>query len=343
MREAGQALPLWYADAGEAVLCPGIDRKWLHEIRERFGVAVDVADTADGDFMPCPWGWSAYTRRFYEKAGMNASVLPSNEDIERMRGLSHRRTAAILAERLREMSPDAHLAEPAVQCRNVDEVKKAIRDFDGHAFIKQPWSSSGRGVVSTAGLYADKIVKLADDSIRRQGSVMVERAYDKVVDFARLFESKDGGIIDLGTSVFSTDERGAYIGNMLAPEAERMAVVTRHIEESRLLAAVECVRRVLEAEVAPYYTGILGVDMLVASDGTLDASVELNLRCTMGYVANRFSQFFLHPDARGVMCMRKAGKKESVARFATDSGRIMSGELVLSPVFDNNCFAIRIL
>ncbi|MDE6693848.1 MAG: hypothetical protein K2K05_10725 [Muribaculaceae bacterium] len=336
---AGEALPIWYGNEGDIVeCCP--DEKWLEKVTRDFTPSTTpMSSPVQESITPCPWGWSAYARRHFEMLGVDVSTLLSADMIDSMRRLSHRRTAAALADELKSLLPDIRLADAAVECRTPDEVK-AFMTAHPAAYLKSPWSSSGRGVIATSALTADRVMKFAADSIRHQGSVMAERAYDKTVDFAMLFECRGGLAMQRGTSVFLTDARGAYTGNLLAPEAERLATLTRHhIAPSTLESVRKALTELLTRHIAPCYNGILGVDMLVASDGTLDACVELNLRTTMGYVANAFADRYLHPEARGMM---RSGMSTVTQQYTAEGGRLTAGTLHLSPPSGGFAFSAEI-
>ena len=100
LHAAGEALPLWMASAGDRFVCTGISSRWLDRMRATFDIGdVDVYNHHDSSLEACPWGWSAASRRALIDAGYPASQLPSDTTLRSLRELSHRRTAARLAER----------------------------------------------------------------------------------------------------------------------------------------------------------------------------------------------------------------------------------------------------
>lgn len=298
LREAGEMLPMWIGDAGDMVRCSGVDRAWYRSVVETFGLETKVFDH---DYRPGlriePWGWSAAVRKDFINDGCPERLLPAPERIECLRQLSHRRTASALARELAQAMPGAQLTQPAIEATSMAEVSAMVRDM-GHVVVKAPWSSSGRGVVGTRRGMAEAM-KVAEDALRLQGSVMIEPEHDKALDFAKIYRCHDGRCHCLGTSVFATDEHLRYAGNVVAPEPERLALVARSTDIATVELAAETLRRLIEQRIAPYYDGVLGVDMLACADGTLDPVVELNLRCTMGHVANTFADRYLAPGSTG--------------------------------------------
>ena len=114
--------------------------------------------------------------------------------------------------------------------------------------------------------------------------------------------------------------------------------------------------RFIQEEIAPYYKGCVGVDMFVyRKDGEffVNPAVELNLRMTMGLLANRFVREYMALDATGTMSVKyrpRAGElyeeQQSLQKkfppvFA--DGKLISGCITLSPVTPETCYTVRII
>lgn len=251
-------LPAWMADAGDNILAPGVESDWL---RSR---GLDVGLRAEG--TPAPWGWSANAVRQFRKAGV-AGPFP---DVERLRQLSHRRTALKLHRALQGRLPYP-LPPAPLEITSVSELPPCDK-----IILKSPWSCSGRGVVDCEGLASERIRRRAFDSIRRQGSVMVEPKLKKIRDFAMLFN--EGRFC--GLSLFLTSGT-AYAGNIVAPQPELAAMLgVPYLKETA---------RAVERALPAGYRGPLGVDMMIYSSESGETlicpTIEVNLRFTMGFVA----------------------------------------------------------
>lgn len=275
LRSAGALLPMWLADEGDFLLAPREFEDTCARMRERFGLhsSILTPESIDRVNECSPWGWSAATRRAFIKAGIRERALPDSAQIERLRALSHRRTAAQLLEKF-------GFADVPVEARDRETALAAIDALEGEAYIKLPWSSSGRGVFAVSGMSRSKLIEYIDGFIRRQGSVIVEKAYRKQRDFAMLFYSMDNKVTYAGLSLFDTLPGGAYSSNILLPQSEIER--TLGIDAAILSAKVG---QALEEIVAPVYTGPLGVDMLLTEDGAIVPGIEINLRYTMGFIA----------------------------------------------------------
>ena len=249
-------LPQWWAAEDDIV--------WNGEER------LQVPD----DTIIRPWGWSAAICHQLRQAGVQESLLPSPRKLEQLRQLSHRQTAVALLQELREqLSLDGHLAGESVLCHTKEEVEDAVNSY-GEAMLKQPWSSSGRGLrkVSPANLLSGE----------RGESVVVERFLHKVCDFALEFWLDGrGGVEYRGLSLFYTNDKGAYLGNWVAPEGQKLQWLTQYIPPQYLVE----IRRWWEERLRHFdYEGPVGIDMMLAREGICPC-IEVNWRWTMGLVS----------------------------------------------------------
>ena len=249
-----------------------------------------------------PWGWDRAIRRELERNGVPASLLPTAEQIEQIRQLSHRRTSAQL---LPQLQMEGTVGE-AFECTTIEQVEELHRRY-GRLVLKAPWSSSGRGVrfcdaerLNETGEMRNE--KWARNVIASQGSIMAEPYYNKVRDFGMEFEADaEGHIRYLGLSLFHT-VNGAYEGNILATESVKSEMISRYIPVSFLDLVKQ---RIIERLHLDGYVGPFGIDMMIVKsigNGNhnsqlsivncqlgLHPCVEINLRRTMGHVALNIS------------------------------------------------------
>lgn len=283
LRQEGQTLPFFLAGEGDSVLCNGVNRQWFEEFRSKYNLKATLWDHNPAGLIPTPWGWSAAVKAYFEKLGFGPDVLPSDEVIERYRELSHRRYAARLSGWLSE-NTSLSIWPAAVEVSDVDELRRIIIDY-GKAVVKQPWSSSGRGVhfIDIANVKIDNVLKQLEGTIRRQGSVMVERWMSEHFGCALLFFKTADMVKFEGYSVFNTaDGTGRYAGNMVASQEDLRRTILGHLSESQLDELVSGLLRALSA-VYEGYEGPIGVDLCL-SRGMVHIC-EANLRYTMGFVA----------------------------------------------------------
>jgi len=119
---------------------------------------------------------------------------------------------------------------------------------------------------------------------------MVEPHYAKVKDFGMEFVCDEQGRIGyLGLSLFHTSN-GAYTGNILTDEEQKIEMISHYITVDLLVSVQQNICHILEGVLKGSYTGPFGVDMMVVAREDqqgfwLHPCVEINLRRTMGHVA----------------------------------------------------------
>ena len=249
-----------------------------------------------------PWGWDPALRGFLIRYGVEA--VPSEEEIGVIRDLSHRKHAVDL---LRALEMEGTIGQSWL-ADTIVEVKQALRDCE-QLVVKAPWSSSGRGVRFVDRSLNDYQQRWIKNVVAAQGSVVIEPYCHKVKDFGMEFESDGKGQVSyLGLSLFHT-ENGAYMGNILASEGEKMEMISRYISTDLLGHVRQKICDHLSNLYRGRYAGPFGVDMMVVRGDDngqcsmvngqwsmlngqylLNPCVEINLRRTMGHVALALSE-----------------------------------------------------
>ena len=293
-------IPALWADEGDFVLVDDIDCAYdkvrhLGAIYNKveFITKLQLREVFKDTFLVDsvhPWGWDRALVSELAHLGCPDIMLPTPSTLDAIRQLSSRRWAA------------EHVQRDVVYVEHEDELRRVIA-AKGKAVVKAPWSSSGRGVryvassadsdamagtLAKGGNDFEACMKWASNIIKSQGGVTVEPYYNKVKDFGMEFEVKDGQVVYHGLSIFETI-KGAYTGNILAPEQEKEEMLAAYVEHEEL----ESIRRMIVERMQPalhgVYSGPFGVDMMVCSDADknlfVNPCVEVNLRRTMGHVA----------------------------------------------------------
>ena len=241
-----------------------------------------------------PWGWDLALRAALIRYGVRPETCPSKSEIAAVRDYSHRRYAARVLSRL---TPHVSHLEIPVEATSVETVEACLLKHS-RLVVKAPWSSSGRGVRFIDGELSDYHRGWIRNIIAQQGSAMVEPLYPKVKDFGMEFEAlPDGTIRYIGLSLFDT-RNGAYTGNIVASEEDKLDMISRYVSVSLIVDVREKLTSALSDVLMSHassqsshpYTGPFGVDMMILSrpDGqgfSIHPCVEINLRRTMGHVA----------------------------------------------------------
>ncbi|MDE6322723.1 MAG: hypothetical protein K2L46_07060 [Paramuribaculum sp.] len=289
LRRAGAYLPRLWAGDSDVIL-------------------TDLSATVDPTLHPRPWGWSSFTSSVFRRCGIAGENLPAPDRIQQMRQLSHRRSASRLLQLIGY--PDRLIP---VESFSIEQAIETIAGFGGKAFIKLPWSCSGRGVIDSGNLPLHKLREVVSGMISRQGSVMVEPRYNRIRDFATLFHAENGHVRFRGLSLFSTDSGGHYSGNIVAHQSKIEAAVA-----TDLSALIPTLEKALEQIYGDCYDGWLGIDMLIHADTygrrQLAPCIEINMRMTMGVAAllaagspiNPWDEAILHVAMPGETLHRNA-------------------------------------
>jgi hypothetical protein len=203
--------------------------------------------------------------------------MPSDEQLREIRRLSNRSLAVEMLSRLRTLP--GTIGTSAV-CHTRDDVEQFAREH-GSTIIKAPWSSSGRGVKP----FTVHSAQFIDSTIAKQGSIIAEAECQRIMDFALEYEATPEGRVEYrGLSLFTT-VNGAYKGNLLLPEEEKLAILAEHVDIELLRQVSLLIKQFLAPRLKGIYFGPLGVDMMVCERSLLNPCIEINLRRTMGHVA----------------------------------------------------------
>lgn len=298
-------LPALWATEDDVVMVDDVDlatRSWnrlrhrLSGIREMEGRTMEQSSScqflsmkqlAGNDVTEIdPWGWDAALCALLIRRGVRPECLPTKEQLDLVRRLSHRRTAARLLPMLQQPGTVGEMFE----CRTAEEIEPLLHRY-GQLVMKAPWSSSGRGLrfLSLGRTPFSLHAGWFRNHVAAQECVMVEPFYRKIKDFAMEFYADGKGHVEYsGLSLFHT-ENGAYTGNIIATEAIKTDMLARYVSPQLLENVKRGICCHLDSLLGRQYRGPLGVDMMVVADADeqllLHPCVEINLRRTMGHVA----------------------------------------------------------
>lgn len=337
LRRSGQALPLWFGNAGDRFVATGINAAWLDGIKDAFYIDIDVYDRQPERYTPYPWGWSRAARKYFLELGFDRRKLPDDTALDTIRELSHRRTAIKVALMLKEATG---IGNPATEVKRVEEIETLLLTTP-RLMAKLPWSSSGRGLVAVDPEIFAKQRPQLEGMLHRQGSLIIEPHYDKKLDFAMLFHAAAGQYTYTGLSVFNTTGLGIYTGNILAPQSELEAMVTATVGQDNFAIVKNALPAILGCVLGNGYNGPLGVDMMATSHSAKPfiPVVELNLRNTMGHVCHTLYERHIAPGAKGLFTITSHRQPDAPSMTGH---RIAGGHLNLVPPGADFTFSITL-
>ncbi|MBQ7471709.1 MAG: hypothetical protein IJS97_04700 [Prevotella sp.] len=289
-------IPALWASDGDVVLVDDVEGA-MEQVRHLRPYVADVLFLTLRDlrsfvtespvFSVDVWGWDKASVHQLKRAGVKDEFLPDEHRLSELREISSRRWASVHL--LPELSAwnDGFVGK-AWYVESLSDLEERVCKLP-KSVLKAPWSCSGRGV-----RYVSKPEDWprnrtwAQNVICRQGGIMIEPFYDKIMDFGLEFGiNADGSICYQGLSLFKT-VNGAYVGSVIATEAEKQKLLSRYVEWSNMQGLISLTTSLLRKNIQGIYQGPLGLDMMVVSiDGRpcVHPCVEMNLRRTMGHVA----------------------------------------------------------
>ncbi|MDD3405215.1 MAG: hypothetical protein PHH23_02990 [Paludibacteraceae bacterium] len=290
------ALPLWYAEPNSLIFCT--KQLWQIPMLTQ-NKTIDIIPHNISEVIP--WGWNNMICNKLSHLGMQANLLPNDILLSKIRQQSHRKLASKAAAFLQQKMPE--MPNPAKVLTTLESVRKFATEHE-EIVLKSPWSGSGKGLYWCRKKLTASLEGWCHRIIAKQGCVMGEVAYNKIVDFAMEFKcNKKGDICFAGYSLFHT-ENGIYKNNILADNTTIEDNLTHYIS-SETLHTIKTLLMQFFTENLSNYSGYFGVDMLIFKriDGSFGIypTVEINLRMTMGMVARLFYDRFVVDGTQGEM------------------------------------------
>ncbi len=237
-----------------------------------------------------PWGWNYDLKRWLIDRGMDENKLPSDSFIENLRHLAHRRTTI----KFHGLAVTSNISNEFIPIE-ITTVKEALefRNKIGEVYFKAPWSSSGRGILYSKELTDIQIEQWIRGIIRDQGSVLAEKAHNRILDFGSEWIYDKGQAIFQGFSAFKVSPRGKYKFNQLGSYEhfvdkfmpDFLKAFSLKYDKGQLIDIVFLQKKILEFIIGEKYDGPVGIDMFITDKGTINPCVEINFRNTMGKVA----------------------------------------------------------
>ena len=347
-------LPFWF-EPNSCVLKNYTNNEWEKTVEELFlnFSFIDEKKMSEVNKISV-WGWNKYIRKKLILNGIDKNILPSDQYLENIRELSHRKNATEAMFFLRNELKNSILPQPAEILKNITEIESfAEKYFD--IVLKSPFSSSGKGVYFSNKNLNNSIVGWCKRTIAQQGCVLGEKRFDIVKNFAMEFQVVDNQTNFVGYSLFETDGK-IYRNNILTSDEKIEKIICRCGLNSQLLNAVkQALIKFFNQKIAQKYNGFLGVDMFVFQENgknLLNPCVEINLRYTMGLVAHKFYKNFVSQTSEGIFSIDfyenstelfQNHKQNFIDKpLIIKDNKIIKGYLSLCPVFENTNYRTRI-
>lgn len=358
------SLPAWYAEREDFVLVDNSFYTSYHQglIDRGLNIASVLKESDLGKIEKLEvdmWGISPLAIRIFEgykKAYSSDLVIPSWDE-KYVYYNSRKYAQQVLIQLMEGLAGFKHITIPTFYT-NIEAVEKAISISLTDLLIKSPYSSSGRGLLWVRNhQLGQSEMQILSGMLRRQGEVSIEPVYKhKLVDFAmEFFSLGNGQVYFVGYSLFSTDEKGNYVGNILQSQADISSKLCEYVDESTLESIKVKLEYIFSNTCCLDYKGCLGVDMMIYLEGDMPKihpCVEINMRYNMGYLSLKIFEKQIFKTSSGIFQIdysQKGLALEDHLRMQKDyplvieEGRVRSGYLSLSPVSDSTNYRAYIL
>ena len=348
-------LPAWYGEKGKIKVGQLQQVELLHLQIAHKELLPDVAWTCkweSGEYMP--WGWDAAMLYLLRANGVDASCLPTDEQIAKIRYLSGRQRCV---EVLGKMKNIPGICGDMKICQSLSEVHFYMSDM-GDIVLKSPWSGSGRGVMKVNALtWSDSVEGWIKRVLRSQGEIMVEPLFDKICDFAMEFFADGSGIVSfVGYSWFETDTYGNYKENRLCSDRRIEQMLAVYVSIATLQRVKFVLTEQLSFLLGENFRGYLGVDMMICRVNgryRFHPCVEINLRMNMGIVSHIIYEKYVHSLSEGYFRIEHYSRDEEAVKthesmkmryplYIAD-GKIVKGYLSLTGIDTKTRYQVYIL
>lgn len=228
-------------------------------IREMGHDLAPLTEFIEGDDI-LVWGWDHAIKEELRRRGVATDRLPTDAALTALRECSGRATAHRLLKAFCSAHPDGPYAGESILIHDISEIP-SYATRHGHILLKDPYSSSGKGLRhlsinvndnensqlvansritiqhSESSLSSSSLKKIehwANALIRRHGYLTAEPYYNKVQDFAMEFCIRDGQCRFMGYSLFTTNPHGRYEGNLLMTDEKIEAHLSQYVPQASL-------------------------------------------------------------------------------------------------------------
>ena len=351
-------LPLWLED-NCSVLQSDTDTYW-HDIADRFGLKYLLTPSIDYSALTevFAWGWNKQICSKLMRKGVSHKLLPDSNSLSLIRRLTERRTAVQAMKYLISNISDNYLKFlphllPELLVSSADVERFVARHID--VVLKTPLSCSGKGLCfAKHNLLSDSYLKRVERLLEQQKYLVAENRYNVVSNFAMEFSTDSDTVTFVGYSLFAT-KGNAYDHNILVSDSEIEQRLTELIPLDLLRAVRSSIVEFVLANISPFYRGYLGVDMFVyecEGNHFLHPCVEINLRPTMGLVANHFYKNYVAEGRKGIFSVDffdNASSLQSDHKLRLKSTpaeivdrKLYSGYLSLCPIKNDTQYRVRV-
>ncbi len=347
-------LPLWYDD-GCTIAASATTPQW-ENLAYSLGLNYNKVESIDYSTVIeiNLWGWNRAICSSLANNGVSERLLKTEEELASVRRLTQRRTAIEAMKQIKRLINSPLLPDTPQTLTSMSEVNEFVVLF-GEVVLKSPLSESGKGVYFVSdNTMNHSVLGWIRRTVLQQGYIVAERRYEVLHNFAMEFAVSGEQVYFEGYSLFTTNGK-SYEKNILIPDTAIEQLIAQHIPNG----LIEDIRKILMSfvknNIAPHYKGYLGVDMFIynhENEYRLHPCVEINLRPTMGLVANRFYKNFVTEGRQGTFnvdfyknpneLVKDHQYRQKTNPIEVVNGRLTKGYASLCPIMSDTQYRVRV-
>jgi hypothetical protein len=266
-------------------------------------VSLDLLESQNQIVELNPWGWSPAELNYLSGYKQSRELHEKAKNIL-MHSLFERKHAVNFVHQLHSCFPAPFFPGKEQLPSIIDSVFEVENYLERHQQIvlKLPLSSSGRGLqVIRKNKLNESNKRWVLTGLKQQKYLVGEPLFNKKQDLSFQFEFEISGKINyLGTSYFSTNGNGQYLGQHLNYPVQNKE---KYFSESVINDLSELLLKQLEKSIfKEHYYGFLGIDALVYTENgqtKIQPCLEINPRYNMGILSCQIENN-IHPESTGL-------------------------------------------
>ncbi len=348
-------LPLWYDD-GCTIVASATTPQW-ENLAYSLGLSYNKVESIDYSTVTKInlWGWNKAICKSLADNGLPNELTKTDLQLADIRRLTERRTAIEAMKLINNLINSSLIPQSPIILISMDEVLQFVKSLDNIAVLKSPLSESGKGVYFvSSNTMTHSVLGWTSRTISQQGYMVAERYYDVLHNFAMEFAVLGEQVYFEGYSLFTTNGK-SYEKNILIPDAAIEQLIAKYVPNRLIEDIRDILMSFLKNNIAPYYKGYLGVDMFIynhENEYRLHPCVEINLRPTMGLVANRFYKNFVTEGRQGTFnvdfyknpneLVKDHQYRQKTNPIEVVNGRLTKGYASLCPIMSDTQYRVRV-
>ena len=352
-----ELIPLWYARSSDFVLVAEAREDDFCKGLKKIGFVVpsvitysdlNLLQLTNQSFSIVPWGISSAVisriRKNIDSVNDSIHVPVYNKSLL---NINSRLFAIDVLRKIKEQGFLPSTIDIPQVFDDFDTLVEYIKMYNNEVIlVKSPYSSSGIGLLWIREGLERSETQILKGFFKRQKCVVVEKVYTKIIDFALEYIYEKDTFQFRGISLFSTNYKGAYQGNVLRSQQYISAEICKYIPVSVLDEIKNLYVEILNQYCEGMGLSCIGIDMMIiqTEEGyALHPCVEINPRYNMGYLAVEFfdkhvvntsSGFFqvLYADTATLIAFEK--EQQDQHPISMIGNRLEKGFLSMNPILD---------